>query len=390
MASPTDLYLPPPVPPRVAALPTHMRSTAYPSSCWNEDVPNSIDAAFELPDCNFPICTTVDDLPYLSESRALTSPVPYPLSSGYASALTACDPTRSSSAQCFQPQRASLPAPLSTVPVISQTRKASRTAPAISSFQPTNMSPVTTPFVSLAKMRPGGVKLCVRPDHRAPTRYGSLSPSNVQVGRWTKREHDMFLEGLERFGRSWKKIASLVHTRTLVQIRTHAQKYLQKQSRAGPKAIVNDVGAASSSSSSSFTIKSQLPLTSTSTKHRKPTPSLDSAFQFKTAHGLDQLSQEETVTIPAFVDEYYTSPTAIEDELLRSLPTCEEWVHPSMQCTTSIGGSEPCRPLEIYAPAGSGTIPTSTALATSTWRPVVYAIPFEPLAVPNSTFTYSV
>ncbi|CAI5731818.1 unnamed protein product [Hyaloperonospora brassicae] len=250
------------------------------------------------------------------------------------------------------------------------------------------MSPVTTPFVSLAKMRSGGAKLCVRPDHRASASYGSLSPSNVQVGRWTKREHDMFLEGLERFGRSWKKIASLVHTRTLVQIRTHAQKYLQKQSRARSKATVNDVGAGASSSS--FTIKSQLPLTSTSTKDRNPTPSLDSAFQFKNAHGLDQLSQEETVTIPAFVDEYYTSPTATEDELLRSLPTCEEWVSRYLQCTASVSGSEPCHPLDIYAPAGSGTYPTSTALATSTWRPVVYTIPFESLAVPNSTFASSV
>ncbi|EGZ10394.1 hypothetical protein PHYSODRAFT_520940, partial [Phytophthora sojae] len=56
-------------------------------------------------------------------------------------------------------------------------------------------------------------------------------PNGTQVGRWTKREHELFLEGLQRFGKSWKKISSLVHTRTLVQIRTHAQKYLQKQSR---------------------------------------------------------------------------------------------------------------------------------------------------------------
>jgi SHAQKYF class myb-like DNA-binding protein len=59
----------------------------------------------------------------------------------------------------------------------------------------------------------------------------SSSSSQTQIGRWTKREHELFLEGLKLYGKSWKKISNLVVTRTLVQIRTHAQKYLQKQSK---------------------------------------------------------------------------------------------------------------------------------------------------------------
>ncbi|OQR96951.1 hypothetical protein ACHHYP_12953 [Achlya hypogyna] len=60
--------------------------------------------------------------------------------------------------------------------------------------------------------------------------------SNVEThtGRWTKKEHELFLEGLRRYGKSWKHIANLVVTRTLVQIRTHAQKYLQKQNKSKP------------------------------------------------------------------------------------------------------------------------------------------------------------
>lgn len=37
-----------------------------------------------------------------------------------------------------------------------------------------------------------------------------------------------FLKGLQKFGRCWKDIATLIPTRTVVQIRTHAQKYFQK------------------------------------------------------------------------------------------------------------------------------------------------------------------
>lgn len=48
------------------------------------------------------------------------------------------------------------------------------------------------------------------------------------AGRWNKEEHDLFVEGLSRHGKEWKRIAQMIPTRTVVQIRTHAQKYFQK------------------------------------------------------------------------------------------------------------------------------------------------------------------
>jgi SHAQKYF class myb-like DNA-binding protein len=42
----------------------------------------------------------------------------------------------------------------------------------------------------------------------------------------------LFIKGLELYGKGWKKIASLIKTRTVVQIRTHAQKYFLKLSKA--------------------------------------------------------------------------------------------------------------------------------------------------------------
>lgn len=53
-------------------------------------------------------------------------------------------------------------------------------------------------------------------------------PENTHTGRWTKEEHAKFLEGIKLYGKEWKKIASMIETRTVVQIRTHAQKYFQK------------------------------------------------------------------------------------------------------------------------------------------------------------------
>lgn len=51
-------------------------------------------------------------------------------------------------------------------------------------------------------------------------------------GRWSAEEHMLFLQGLQIHGKSWKKISEIVKTRTVVQIRTHAQKYLIKLEKA--------------------------------------------------------------------------------------------------------------------------------------------------------------
>ncbi len=62
------------------------------------------------------------------------------------------------------------------------------------------------------------------------TQLGETGRENT--GRWTCEEHVLFLKGLEMHGKGWKKIAKLIKTRTVVQIRTHAQKYFQKLAKA--------------------------------------------------------------------------------------------------------------------------------------------------------------
>lgn len=52
------------------------------------------------------------------------------------------------------------------------------------------------------------------------------------TGRWTKEEHEAFLSALNMYGKEWKKVAAKVKTRTVVQTRTHAQKYFQKIAKA--------------------------------------------------------------------------------------------------------------------------------------------------------------
>lgn len=47
-------------------------------------------------------------------------------------------------------------------------------------------------------------------------------------GKWSKSEHERFLKGFSAFGRNWSEVQKLVKTRSLAQVRSHAQKHFLK------------------------------------------------------------------------------------------------------------------------------------------------------------------
>lgn len=50
--------------------------------------------------------------------------------------------------------------------------------------------------------------------------------SNKRVGRWLLSEHYLFIHAILKYGTDWKKVKRYVKTRSVVQIRSHSQKYL--------------------------------------------------------------------------------------------------------------------------------------------------------------------
>ncbi|KAH6829982.1 Homeodomain-like superfamily protein [Perilla frutescens var. hirtella] len=52
---------------------------------------------------------------------------------------------------------------------------------------------------------------------------------------WTEMEHEKFIEALHLFDRDWKKIEAFVGSKTVIQIRSHAQKHFMKVQKNGMK-----------------------------------------------------------------------------------------------------------------------------------------------------------
>ena len=55
-----------------------------------------------------------------------------------------------------------------------------------------------------------------------------LNQSNYRGGKWSKEEHQKFIEGLFIFGNQWKKMQKYIDTRTAIQVRSHSQKFMMK------------------------------------------------------------------------------------------------------------------------------------------------------------------
>ncbi|XP_066532896.1 histone H2A deubiquitinase MYSM1 [Hoplias malabaricus] len=59
--------------------------------------------------------------------------------------------------------------------------------------------------------------------------------SSVSTARWAQEEKDLFEKGLAQYGRRWTKIAKLIGTRTVLQVKSYARQYMKNKAKGdGP------------------------------------------------------------------------------------------------------------------------------------------------------------
>jgi len=175
------------------------------------------------------------------------------------------------------------------------------------------------------------------------------------AGRWTNAEHALFLEGLRTFGKAWKKIALLIKTRTVIQVRTHAQKYFLKVAKSNQNGIIMDdvnlnsdnlvfiprkvrslshISTASKSNDfleSSSNWSSSLPSNTTAYSSYVDYASCDfpAAQAYSNTQALLTISNPDRFSMKPFVNEDTSciSPTSISDNrVLEPQGSCPEYI----------------------------------------------------------------
>uniref|UniRef100_A0A7N9ASM3 Myb-like, SWIRM and MPN domain-containing protein 1 n=1 Tax=Mastacembelus armatus TaxID=205130 RepID=A0A7N9ASM3_9TELE len=66
--------------------------------------------------------------------------------------------------------------------------------------------------------------------------------SSGSSSRWSKQEKELFDEGLAQFGRRWTKIAKLVGSRSVLQVKSYARQYFKHKTKSEPRAAAPSAG----------------------------------------------------------------------------------------------------------------------------------------------------
>ena len=110
-------------------------------------------------------------------------------------------------------------------------------SPTASSTSPAAPSHSPPPSSSAA---PGDASASSSPPSSAPPTAPakkSRKPYTITKPResWSKEEHQLFLDALKLYERDWKQIGQFIQSKSIIQIRSHAQKYFIKMNKMGLK-----------------------------------------------------------------------------------------------------------------------------------------------------------
>ncbi|XP_051012768.1 deubiquitinase MYSM1, partial [Acomys russatus] len=168
--------------------------------------------------------------------------------------------------------------------------------------------------------------------------HSPTKPASYSV-KWTIKEKELFEQGLAKFGRRWTKIATLVESRTVLQVKSYARQYFKNKVKWG---VEKEIPSQKSSSGLQVNKGERTKEWAASCLRGRADPNLN-------AVKIEKLSDDEDVDITDELDEL-TSQTA--QRTCGSLLTSD--APSSKLCRTSQG--------ELMCPEGSVASPAGACL----------------------------
>ncbi|XP_047199011.1 histone H2A deubiquitinase MYSM1 [Hippoglossus stenolepis] len=84
-------------------------------------------------------------------------------------------------------------------------------------------------------------------NNKPKVKNSPAKPSAAASGsssHWSKQEKELFEEGLAQFGRRWTKIAKLVESRSVLQVKSYARQYFKHKAESEPRSAAHSSGSA--------------------------------------------------------------------------------------------------------------------------------------------------
>uniref|UniRef100_A0A8B9P9Q3 Myb-like, SWIRM and MPN domain-containing protein 1 n=1 Tax=Apteryx owenii TaxID=8824 RepID=A0A8B9P9Q3_APTOW len=163
------------------------------------------------------------------------------------------------------------------------------------------------PFVGLLVLRQQ-TPFCLKRKARSPTKSASYSL------KWTSQEKELFEQGLVKFGRRWTKIAKLIGSRTVLQVKSYARQYFKNKAKNDDSEKEEQSRCGSSSLSVEDGIRVEV--WSPGNLRGRADPNLN-------AVKIEKLSDDEEVDITDDVDELL-SPTFLQEAGKSDLPVLSQ------------------------------------------------------------------
>nr|XP_019936051.1 PREDICTED: histone H2A deubiquitinase MYSM1 [Paralichthys olivaceus] len=85
------------------------------------------------------------------------------------------------------------------------------------------------------------------PYNKPKVKHSPAKPSTAASGsssHWSKQEKELFEEGLAQFGRRWTKIAKVVESRSVLQVKSYARQYFKNKAESEPRSAAHSAGPA--------------------------------------------------------------------------------------------------------------------------------------------------